>query len=320
MSKEALARAWNSSGMAFVFVILFLACFFFVENFAKFGNIQGMLMAVSTIGIVSCTMLFCLAGGDFDLSVGSTAALGGVLAAQLLAQGKPLWLAILIPLGAGAAIGLVNGFAIAKIGINALITTLATMQIVRGIAMLVTNGSSVGVFDESFMTLGQTYVGPKGYQVGSPVLIMIVCFVLFGILLSRTTFGRNTLAVGGNAEAARLAGISIVKTKVIIFMLQGIMAAFAGIIVASNVTSGQPNSGGGLELQVISACVLGGVSLSGGVGSMFGVVVGVLIMGVVDNAMSLKNVNEFWKLVASGGILLAAVMFDRLKSRGRKSG
>ncbi|MBX3120209.1 MAG: L-arabinose ABC transporter permease AraH [Fimbriimonadaceae bacterium] len=306
--------------MAAVFVVLVVICALSVHNFASFRNIQGMLMAVSTVGIISCTMLFCLAGGDFDLSIGSTAAFGGVLAAYFLAQGRPLWFALLIPLLFGALIGIVNGFVIAKVGINALITTLATMQIVRGAGMLVSNGSSIGVSDESFMKLGQTSIGPAGYQVGSPVLIMVACFIVFGVLLSRTTFGRNILAVGGNAEAARLAGISVVRTKIIVFMLQGIMAAFAGIVVASNVTSGQPNSGIGLELQVISACVLGGVSLSGGVGSMFGVIVGVLILGVVDNAMSLRNVDEFWKLVASGGILLAAVMFDRLKSRNRNTG
>lgn len=301
--------------MAAVLVVILAYCFIFVPNFSGFINIHGMLMSVSTVGIVACTMLFCLAGGDFDLSVGSTAALSGILAAMWISADKPVWFAIVVPVAIGGFIGAVNGFVIAKIGINALIATLASMQIVRGVAMLVSKGSSIGISNESFAALGQSKYGPAGFQIGSPVLIMVVCFVVFGILLSRTTFGRNTLAVGGNPEAARLAGISIAKTKISIFMLQGMMAALAGIVIASNVTSGQPNTGIGLELQVISACVLGGVSLSGGVGSMFGVVVGVLIMGVVDNAMSLKNVDEFWKLVASGAILLAAVMLDRLKSR-----
>ncbi len=302
--------------MAVILALILIYCFKYVDNFSGFVNLHGMLMSVATVGIVACTMLFCLAGGDFDLSVGSTVALSGILAAKWISEGKPLWFAILIPILVGGAIGAVNGFVIAKIGINALITTLASMQIVRGAAMLISKGSSIGISNDSFAALGQSKFGPEGFQIGSPVLIMVACFVLFGILLNKTIFGRNALAVGGNPEAARLAGISIVRTKITIFMLQGMIAAMAGLVVASNVTSGQPNTGIGLELQVISACVLGGVSLSGGVGSMFGVVVGVLIMGVVDNAMSLKNVDEFWKLVASGVILLAAVMLDRLKARG----
>jgi L-arabinose transport system permease protein len=144
---------------------------------------------------------------------------------------------------------------------------------------------------------------------------MVACFVVFGILLNRTIFGRNTLAIGGNAEAARLAGIDVTRTKIIIFTLQGLMAGFAGVILASRMTSGQPATAQGLELQVISACVLGGVSLTGGVGTITGVIVGVLIMGTVQNAMNLLNVPPFYQYVASGSILLAAVLFDRLKRR-----
>ena len=133
--------------------------------------------------------------------------------------------------------------------------------------------------------------------------------------MNRTIFGRNTLAIGGNAEAARLAGIGVARTKIIIFTLQGMMAGFAGVILASRMTSGQPATAQGLELQVISACVLGGVSLTGGVGTITGVIVGVLIMGTVQNAMNLLNIAPFYQYVASGSILLAAVLFDRLKQR-----
>lgn len=297
--------------MLVVFVAFVLVLSASVENFATAINIRTILVSVSVVGMVACTMLFCLAGGDFDLSVGSTVALGGVLAAIVITQTGSVAYAVLIPMAAGALVGLVNGFFIAKVGINALITTLATMQIVRGSAQLASEGSSIGISDEGFVALGQSV----WFGLPSPVWIMLACFVIFGLLLNRTIFGRNTLAVGGSPEAARLAGIAVSRTKMIIFTLQGAVAAFAGVILASRVTSGQPTAGLGLELQVISACVLGGVSLTGGIGTITGVIVGVLIMGVLENAMGLLNIPAFWKLVITGTVLLLAVTLDRLKHR-----
>jgi len=152
--------------------------------------------------------------------------------------------------------------------------------------------------------------------VPTPVWITVACFAGFGFVLNRTVFGRDTLAVGGNAEAAHLAGIPVARVKIVIFTLQGVMAAFAGIVLASRMTSGQPNASLGFELEVISACVLGGVSLTGGIGRMGFVIAGVLIMGIVQNAMNLLNVPTFYQYVARGLILLAAVLFDRWKRRG----
>jgi L-arabinose transport system permease protein len=231
------------------------------------------------------------------------------MAALLVNATGNLLYAFAAPLLAGALIGATNGFVIARLGINALITTLATMQIVRGVTRILCNGASVGVYDPKFLALGQFSL--RG--IGSPIWCMVLAFVIFGFLLNKTVYGRNTLAIGGNTEAARLAGIPVVRTKVLLFALQGIVAAFAGILLASRMTSGQPNTQEGLELKVISACVLGGVSLTGGVGTISGVLVGVLIMGCVQNAMDLKNIPPFWQLVASGGILLAAVLLDKLK-------
>jgi L-arabinose transport system permease protein len=149
----------------------------------------------------------------------------------------------------------------------------------------------------------------------SPIWMMFVMFIIFGVLLNKTTFGRNVLAIGGNQEAAKLAGVKVVRTKIIVFTLQGLVAAFAGVVLASRITSGQPTTMQGLELQVISACVLGGVSLTGGIGTISGTIMGVMIMGIVQNAMNLRNIDSFWQLVVSGGILLAAVMLDRLRTR-----
>lgn len=276
-------------------------------------NVKGLALAVSQIGMVGCTMLFCLASGDFDLSVGSVVACAGVVAAVVTNAMGSVLLGMLAGVLIGGAVGLCNGVVISRFRINALIATLATMQIVRGLGFIISGGRAVGVTDSGFFALGtSSFLG-----VPTPVWIALVCFVVFGLLLQRTTFGRNTLAIGGNKEAARLSGIPVARLKTIIFSIQGLMAGFAGVVLASRMTSGQPKPPEMFELQVISACVLGGVSLTGGVGSIGCVIAGVLIMGVVENALNLLNVPTFYQNVVRGFILLVAVMLDQLKNRAR---
>jgi L-arabinose transport system permease protein len=310
--RTAFGEFFERAGMLVVLAILFIGCSVFVENFFSWVNMRGLALAVSMTGMVACTMLFCLAAGDFDLSVGSVVACAGVLAAVVMNRTESIALGVLAGLGCGAVIGALNGYVVAHLRINALITTLATMQIVRGFGFIISDGKAVGIGQEGFFSLGNS--APLG--IPTPVWITAICFAVFGFILNRTVFGRDTLAVGGNSEAAHLAGIAVDRVKIIIFTAQGIMAAFAGIVLASRITSGQPNTSQGFELEVISACVLGGVSLTGGVGSMAFVIAGVLIMGIVQNAMNLMNVATFYQYVARGAILLAAVLFDRWK-RGR---
>jgi len=295
--------------MLLVFGILFVLCSLLVPNFLSLVNLKGLALSVSMIGMVSCTMLFCLASGDFDLSIGSVVAFSGVLAAVVINATQSVALGVAAGILAGGLVGVANGVVIARFQINALITTLATLQIVRGLAYIVSHGSAVGIREEGFFALGNATL----LEIPVPVWITLACFAIFGFLLSSTTFGRNTLAIGGNAEAARLAGIPVTRLKIIIFGLQGLMAGFAGVVLASRMTSGQPMTSMGFELEVISACVLGGVSLTGGKGSMRFVVAGVLIMGMVQNAMNLLNVEPFYQYVSRGLILLAAVFFDRMK-------
>jgi L-arabinose transport system permease protein len=300
---------WERAGMLLVLVILFAACSVFVQNFLSVANMQGLLLSVATVGMVSSTMLFCLASGNFDLSVGSVVACAGVLTAMVMNKSGSVALGIAVGLASGAAVGFANGFIVAKVKINALITTLATMEIVRGLAYIVCDGKSVGIAHESFFVLGNS----SWLGLPTPVWFCLVGFVFFGVLLQCTTFGRQTLAIGGNEVASRLAGIPVARTKIIIFTMQGLMAAFAGIVLAARMTSGMPTVSQGFELEVISACVLGGVSLAGGVGSMGFVIAGVLIMGIVQNVMNLRGVEPFYQHVARGGILLGAVGFDRAK-------
>lgn len=311
----AIGNFIDKAGMLVVLAILFVGCSLGVENFFSWANMKGLALAVSMTGMVACTMLFCLASGDFDLSIGSVVACAGVVAAVVMNRTGSIALGIVAALGLGALVGVINGFVVAKLKINALITTLATMQIVRGLGFIVSGGSAVGIGHESFFLLGNSAI----LGIPTPVWITALCFAVFGFILNRTVFGRDTLAVGGNAEAAHLAGIPVERVKIVIFTAQGAMAAFAGIVLASRVTSGQPNTSLGFELEVISACVLGGVSLTGGVGSMTFVIAGVLIMGIVQNAMNLMNVPTFYQYVARGLILLAAVLFDRWKRKNQNA-
>ena len=306
-----LAEEYN---LVLIFVVLFATLSIVVDHFFSVDNMLGLALSVSQIGMVSCTMMFCLASRDFDLSVGSTVAFSGVLCAMLLNATDSIIVAVGVSVMAGAFIGFVNGAIIAYLRINALITTLATMQIVRGLAFIASKGQAVGVNNEQFIFLaGASFLG-----ISMPIWITLMCFVAFGILLNKTVYGRNTLAIGGNPEASRLAGISVERTRVWIFTIEGAVAALAGVILASRITSGQPNSAQGFELNVISACVLGGVSLMGGRATISGVLIGVLIMGTAENVMNLLNIDAFYQYVVRGAILLGAVFVDQLRNRGTR--
>ncbi|WP_131195938.1 L-arabinose ABC transporter permease AraH [Lichenihabitans psoromatis] len=301
----------GDQGLVVLFVVAFAAVAFLVPNFFTERNMLGLLQSVVTIGIVSGSMMLCLASRDFDLSVGSTVAFAGMAAVMGSNATGSVTLGVGLALLAGLAVGIVNGVVIARLRINALIATLATLQIVRGLALIASNGRAVGVNEPAFYSIAQTAV----FGIPTPVWVMVLSLAAFGFVLNRTVFGRNVLAVGGNPDATRLAGVDVARTRIWIFAIQGVMCGIAGVLLASRITSGQPNAATGLELSVISACVLGGVSLAGGRAAISGVVVGVLILGIAENAMNLLNIQAFYQYLVRGLILLLAVMLDNLRSR-----
>ncbi|MDD3365750.1 MAG: L-arabinose ABC transporter permease AraH [Sphaerochaetaceae bacterium] len=317
--KNSIAKTtrylWDNSGMLLIFIVLVILLSIFVPYFFTWRNMVGLGLSVSMVGMVACTMVFCLASGAFDLSVENIIAFSGVSAAMIINMTGSVVLGVLGGIIGGGIFGLLNGIIIAKAGINALITTLAMSQIIRGLAFIVSRGSAVGIMNENFFSLGNGQI----LSIPNPIWITIICFVIFGVLLNKTTYGKNTLAIGGNVEAARLAGIAVDKVRIAIFTLQGLMAGFAGVVLASRMTSGQPNTSVGFSLDVISACVLGGVSLSGGIAPIQGAIVGVLIMGTVQNAMNLMNIPTFYQYVVRGMILLIAVLMDRFKEQSRSA-
>ena len=315
MSNTAMSKAmknvWENSGMLVVYVIMFILFSLFVPYFFTMRNMIGLGLSVTMIGMVASTMLFALGAGDLDLSVGSTVAFTGVVTAVVINSTGSVMLGILMGIISGAAVGAVNGVFIANFNLNPLITTLASMQIVRGLAFIVSGGRAVGIAKAEFFGLGNGAI----FSVPNPIWLTIIIVAIFGVLLNNTAYGKNVLAIGGNKEAARLAGVNVKLTKNAIFILMGIVTGFAGVVLASRMTSGQPNANLGFELDVISACVLGGVSLSGGVATIGGVVVGVMIMGTVQNVLNLLNVPTFYQYVVRGIILLIAVLLDQLKQR-----
>ncbi|PWK76700.1 L-arabinose ABC transporter permease AraH [Aminobacter sp. AP02] len=300
----------GDQGLVVIFVLAFALVSVFVPNFLTERNMLGLLQSVVTVGIVACTMMFCLAARDFDLSVGSIVAFAGMVAVMASNATGSITVGILTALLCGGAVGLINGVVIAKFRINALITTLATMQIVRGLALIASDGRAVGINDPNFYQLALS----KLLGIPTPIWVLAMLFVVFGFVLNRTVFGKNTLAIGGNPEASRLAGVNVDWTRIWIFTLQGMVCAVAGILLASRITSGQPNAAIGLELSVISACVLGGVSLAGGRAAIAGVIVGVMIMGIAENVMNLLNIPAFYQYIVRGVILLLAVLLDNLRS------
>ncbi|SIO07611.1 L-arabinose ABC transporter membrane protein [Burkholderia sp. GAS332] len=310
------ARIWdliNKSGIVMVFVILFAVLSFTVPDFLSSRNIQGLLLSVTLIGSISVTMTFVLALGEVDLSVASIVAFAGVVASTLITATHSVTLGIAAGVLAGGAVGLVNGVLVARYKINSLIVTLAMMEVVRGLAYITSNGDAVMISEERFFDLG----GGAFLGISYPIWSNIVGFVLFGFLLKKTVFGKNVLAVGGSSEAALLAGLPVTRIKITVFVLQGLVTGFAGVMLASRMSLGDPKTSVGLELGVISACVLGGVSLTGGVATISGVLVGVLIMGSVQDAMSLMNVPTFYQYLIRGGILLLAVLFDQYRRSKR---
>ncbi|CAH2920088.1 MAG: L-arabinose ABC transporter, permease protein AraH [uncultured Paraburkholderia sp.] len=292
-----------------VFVILFAVLSFTVPDFLSSRNIQGLLLSVTLIGSISVTMMFVLALGEVDLSVASIVAFAGVVASTLITATHSVLLGVV----AGGVVGLVNGVLVARYKINSLIVTLAMMEVVRGLAYITSSGDAVMISEERFFDFG----GGSFLGISYPIWSNIIGFVLFGFLLKKTVFGKNVLAVGGNSEAALLAGLPVTRIKITVFVLQGLVTGFAGVMLASRMSLGDPKTSVGLELGVISACVLGGVSLTGGVATISGVLVGVLIMGSVQDAMSLMNVPTFYQYLIRGGILLLAVLFDQFRRSKR---
>ena len=292
----------------FLILVFLLILFAFVApNFMTFGNLRTLIRQVSFSGISAVGLMFVMISGGIDLSIGSQIVFSNVLLAIMMAEWKlPPSVAIPLILLVGTGLGAINGFLCIKLKIHPLIITLGTSAIFKGFGYIINRSRNIMGFPDSFRWFGQGYV----WGIPVPVIIMVIVALIGSFILTRTYFGRKVFALGGNEEAARLAGVNLNKMKVSLFMICGFVSAITTVLLLSRVFAGQTITGQGLEFDCLTAALLGGVSFKGGEGTVFGLIVGIIIIGVLNNAMQLANFPDFSQTVVKGAVLLIAVAFD----------
>jgi len=291
-------------------VILAVAISLLSPRFLTTGNIINVLRQTSINAVIATGMTFVILTGGIDLSVGSILAYAGVIMAALLATQLPLLASIALVLLLGAAIGVLTGLVITKGKVQPFIATFVSMTVVRGATLVFTDGKPMSADvgpAEAFAFLGQGY----GFGIPVPIFLMAAVLALAYYVLRHTRFGRYIYALGGNEDAARLSGLRTGLIKTAVYAVSGLLAALAGIILTSRLSSAQPTAGVGYELDAIAAVVVGGTSLSGGSGRILGTLVGALIIGILNNALNLMNVSSYYQMIAKGVIILIAVLLDR---------
>ncbi|MER8069359.1 ABC transporter permease [Streptomyces sp. NPDC094034] len=315
--KQRLAELMQRQGVLAVLLTVILVASFVYPTFATLDNARGVTVQASFLAVVALGMTLVIITGGIDLSVGSVFALGGVLAAWASQWG--FFTALLVPLLVCGAIGLLNGFLIARAGMAPFIVTLATLLAARGLLLALTDEGATTYLvpkDSAFAELGQGGVGGFGY----PLLIALVLFGAGGLLLQRTSFGQSLFAVGGSGDAAALMGLPVARTKILVYTLSGLLAGLAGALNAARLSSGVTIVGVGMELDAISAVVIGGTLLVGGAGSISGTLWGVLLLAVIQNLINqIGSLNSSYQSVVSGGFLIVVVVAQRYLARSRRT-
>ncbi|ELG5194139.1 ribose ABC transporter permease [Vibrio cholerae] len=309
--KKLLSKEWlieQKSLIALLFLVVVVS--FLNPNFFTVDNLLNILRQTSVNAIIAVGMTLVILTAGIDLSVGSVLALCGAFAATLVAMEVPVLVAVPTALLAGAALGAISGIIIAKGKVQAFIATLVTMTLLRGVTMVYTDGRPIST---GFTDTADTFAWfGTGYALGIPVPVwlMVVVFAGAWYLLNHTRFGRYIYAVGGNESATRLSGINVDRVKIGVYAICGLLAALAGIIVTSRLSSAQPTAGMGYELDAIAAVVLGGTSLMGGKGRIMGTLIGALIIGFLNNALNLLDVSSYYQMIAKAVVILLAVLVD----------
>jgi len=293
--------------IAMIVVLIAISMSFASPYFLYPENLMALLLGLSIEAIIAVAMTHLMVSGGFDMSVGSIVAFTGSATAMLLVSGVPVVIAVLIGLSIGALIGLFNGFIIAKLGINPFVTTLASLSLFRGLTLILTQGKNISGLPEDFNFIGQFMT----FGIQSPILIAFVLIVVGDLVLRRSRFFRQSYYIGGNEKAARLSGIPVDRMKILAYVLTGLFAALAGIVMISRLGAASTTAGTGLELRVITAVIIGGASLQGGQGTVLGAFLGSLLMGLITNALTLLGVDVYWQTFVIGATLLLAVLIDR---------
>lgn len=302
-------------GQVGVLVALTLVLSLFAPRLLTAANLMNLTRQASIIAIVAAGVALVILTANIDLSVGGVLALSGVLAAGLIRDGLPVPIALLVAVGVGALVGAVNGVLVAVFGLASFVVTLATMSITLGATLLYSTAKPIAVADPFLLYLGQ------GRLMGLPVIVWIalLLFVVLTFTMRQTRFGRYVYAIGGNEEAAKLAGVPVVRYKITVFVLAGMLAGLAGVIIAARLGSAVPTAGVGQELTAITAVVLGGISLFGGEGRIWSVLVGAGLLALIGNSLNLLNVNSYFQNIATGAIVIIAILFDRYLRVARRT-
>lgn len=305
----------DNMGIALILVVLCVVTTIINPSFASKLNIINMLRKLALVAFIAVSMSFVMIGGGIDLSVGATAGMGGVLAGALMVRGVPVPAAVLITLVVGALFGLFNGFMVARVAIPPFIATLGTMYIAEGLVNVISLGKPIYPLPKIF-----TDVFSEASLLGMPVTVyaMVVFIIAMHYLLNHTVYGRSITAVGGNEKAAATAGINIVKTRIISYVMMSVCACFTGLLIAGRMKTAHPTSGDGWEMKAIAAAVIGGTSVTGGSGSVVGTIIGAAIMAVLEISMTMIKVPVYYQNIVVGVIIIAAVVFDQLKRRKNK--
>jgi ribose transport system permease protein len=279
--------------------------------FLSSANFRALSIGLVPTAIIAVGMTVLLVSGGFDLSVGSVMALSGTVAALMVINGVPISITVILTLALGIVIGIGNGLLVTLVGINPLVATLGTMSVARGSALVLTEGRSVGNLPKEF-----GYVGDATWA-GLPlmVIIMMVIVIAGDVALTHTRYLRQVYYIGANEGAAKLSGILVNRVRIFAYALTGFLASLAGLLLASRLQAGTPTAGNGLELQVLAAAVIGGARLGGGAGTVFGAFLGVVFVGLINNAMTMLQVSVLWQIVVAGIILIVAVALDTLLRR-----
>lgn len=300
-------------GILVAFIIMVALLCVMTKSFATVGNIINVLRQISTNTNLAIGVMLAIIIGGIDLTSGAIVALSGCVTTKMIMEGGyPIWFAIVCGCLVGALAGMANGSIIAYTGMPPFVVTLAMMNICRGAAYLVANGKPIRTPRNEFEILGTGYLFG---QIPYPVIYTVIFLVLTFFVLNRTRLGRHIYAVGGNREAARFSGITPARIEILVYTYSGFLAAFAGVVLAARMASGQPAVGMGYETDAIAAAVLGGASMSGGVGTVGGLIIGALVIGVLSNGLNLLGVNSFWQYVAKGVVILLAVYMDIYRKR-----
>lgn len=312
-AKKSLA-AYRESVLLLVILVFGLCMTFASPVFLNWRNIEAILLALSVEATIAIGMVILLISGGLDLSVGSTLAFAGVVTGLTLNAGVPVVLAIFLGLFAAAVVGMVNGLLVAKMKINPFITTLGMMISIRGLLLVVAKGRAVLNLSESFTIIGQGRL----FNVQYPIYVMIALVIIGDILMRNSRFMRQNYYIGGNERAARLSGINVDLVKIFDYCLVAVLAGIAGLLITARFGSSSVTVGGGLELRVITAAIIGGASLNGGEGSVLGAFLGALFMGVLANSLNLLGVDVYWQRLITGLILIIAVVFDVINERRKE--